>query len=264
MRLRVMPYKAGSESAKVLAEALGGKRLRTEGRSRFVAREDDVIINWGNSGEFFYNGGRVMNTSELIPFVANKKLFFEEVGARVPNLIPKFWLSAEEIPDGDFPIVCRTVLNGHSGQGIVIANTREELVPAPLYVKYMKKKDEYRVHVGRVSGRKNPDTIIAVQRKARSKSVPDEQVNWHIRNHANGFIFARQNVQAPVEVLDTARQVFETTGLDFGACDVIYNEHNDKAYVLEINSAPGLAGSTVDDYARYFRKELGIPTEEEK
>src|SRR3546814_2808293 len=62
--------------------------------------------------------------------------------------LPKFWTKKEDIPDEAFPIVCRTVLSGHSGVGIVIADNRDDLVPANLYVKYVKKKEEYRVHLG--------------------------------------------------------------------------------------------------------------------
>src|SRR3546814_19093490 len=68
--------------------------------------------------------------------------------------LPKFWTKKEDIPDEAFPIVCRTVLSGHSGVGIVIADNRDDLVPANLYVKYVKKKEEYRVHqIGRASCR---------------------------------------------------------------------------------------------------------------
>src|SRR3546814_3140988 len=40
--------------------------------------------------------------------------------------LPKFWTKKEDIPDEAFPIVCRTVLSGHSGVGIVIADRSEE------------------------------------------------------------------------------------------------------------------------------------------
>src|SRR3546814_3666736 len=84
----------------------------------------------------------------------------------------------EDIPDEAFPIVCRTVLSGHSGVGIVIADNRDDLVPANLYVKYVKKKEEYRVHLGILDindpfneaqhGISQP-IVIAAQRKARKQ-----------------------------------------------------------------------------------------------
>ena len=46
------------------------------------------------------------------------------------------------------------------------------------------------------------------------------------------------------------------SGLDFGAVDVIWNSRRLEAYVLEINSAPGLQGQTVENYAAAFRRLL--------
>ena len=37
-------------------------------------------------------------------------------------------------------------------------------------------------------------------------------------------------------------------GLDFGAVDIIYNEAEDQHYVLEVNTAPGLEGTTLQKY----------------
>jgi glutathione synthase/RimK-type ligase-like ATP-grasp enzyme len=42
-------------------------------------------------------------------------------------------------------------------------------------------------------------------------------------------------------------------GLDFGGVDVIWNERRQMAYVLEVNTACGLEGQTVNDYAEAFR-----------
>src|SRR3546814_16068950 len=97
--------------------------------------------------------------------------------------------------DGD-TIVARTVLNGHSGAGIVLCETPEQLaaVDAPLYVVYEPKKQEYRVHV--LNGK-----VVDVQRKARVKDVPDDKVNWKIRNHDSGLIYGRDEKLA--EVLKT-------------------------------------------------------------
>ena len=258
-RVRVLPYKQGSASAKALAEGLNTLVLRTE-NSRFRPRPTDLIVNWGSQRKDNLSPARVLNDPEKIRLASDKLAFFTVMSSstETSSLVPKHWTDASEIEDSEFPIVCRTVLSGHSGQGIVIARDRSELVPAPLYVKYMKKKDEYRVHVGRVDGRKNPDMVIAVQRKAREIAVPDSEVNWEIRNHSNGFVFVRNGFTAPVAVVDAARQVFSATGLDFGAVDVIYNERSAAAYVLEVNTAPGMEGRTVEDYVRFIEK-VGNP-----
>ena len=35
---------------------------------------------------------------------------------------------------------------------------------------------------------------------------------------------------------------------DFGAFDVIYNQKKNQAFVLECNTAPGIEGTTLDNY----------------
>lgn len=250
-RYRVLPYRAGSRSASALAHALNGACLRLRG-STFVPRRDDVMINWGNTsipGLHFKNGGDLRQAS-------NKLLFFQRmVREGHADLIPRFWTRREDIPDDAFPIVCRTILAGHSGAGIVIAENREGLVPCPLYVQYIKKQEEYRVHVGKMP-RIDEHTdigVITIQRKARDRGVPDEEVNWRVRNHDNGFVFVRGDVHPPASVVRVATSALVASGLDFGAVDVIWNERQDRSYVLEINTAPGLEGQTVEDYANFFR-----------
>lgn len=246
-RYRVLPYRAGSRGATALARALGGQCLRLRG-SRFAPVATDVIVNWGNTS-LPQIGGRKFNWTDL-RVASNKLTFFQRMSNRnLDDIIPPFWVRARDIPDDAFPIVCRTVLAGHSGAGIVIAENRAQLVNAPLYVKYIKKQEEYRIHVGR---RVNEAVLISVQRKARSRAVPDAQVNWAVRNHSNGFVFVRGGVNPPDAVVDVARRALLATDLDFGAVDVIWNERQRRAYVLEINTAPGLEGQTVDDYANFF------------
>lgn len=237
MRYRILPYKQGSRSARALANALEGKVLRLNA-SRFRQTPLDMVINWGWSGETALN---VLNPPEATRLVSNKLTFFTSITS---PYLPKHWTNKEDIPNEAFPIVCRTILTGHSGAGIHIAARREDLVDARLYVQYVKKKDEYRVHMG-------TDGTISVQKKARRLS--HENPNWQVRNLTGGFIYKREDITLPQVVKDAADDVFFKTSLDFGAVDVIYNSHEGKAYVLEINTAPGLEGRTVQDYANYFK-----------
>lgn len=253
MRYRVLPYKQGSKSARALADALGGKVLKLEG-SKFRPKADDIIINWGNTGQhpvMQYPVGRWWNASGFIQQASNKLLFFNLMKEKgLEDIIPPFWTDIKDIPDepGTYPVVCRTALASHSGAGIVIAAGRDDLVPCRLITKYIKKKDEYRVHGGLCGG---AFKAISLQRKARNPN--HENPNWQVRNHNNGFIFVRGDVAPPACVLDVAERCLRASGLDFGAIDVIYNEHERKAYCLEINTAPGLEGQTVEDYANYFK-----------
>lgn len=251
MRYRVLPYRQGSKSAKALANALGGRVLRLAGSS-FRPRAGDLLINWGNTDTLPQSNAQKANWMDLRAGT-NKLNFFRKMKAGgFDTITPPFWENKNDIPDDAFPIVCRTNLAGHSGDGIVLANTRDELVHCSLYVQYMKKKDEYRIHVGMLS-----DTAaytISIQRKARRLDFPNP--NWQVRNHQNGFVYAREGVAPPPLVIAVAHQALAASGLDFGAVDVIWNEKDAKAYVLEINTAPGLEGQTVQDYAKFFKGDL--------
>lgn len=256
MRYRILPYKQGSRSAKALSEALGGKVLKLQG-SKYKSKDDDIIINWGNGSindQMMYgDSAEVLNDPDLLYNVTNKLNFFNMMSVDNSDIIPEFWTNKEDITDDKFPIVCRTILNGHSGAGIVIADCRDDLVEAPLYVRYVKKKEEYRIHVGR---RLETVQVISSQRKARKTDVPDGLVNWQVRNHSNGFVFVRSGINPPSSVIEAARRSLSASELDFGAVDVGWNETTGKATVYEINTAPGLEGQTVTDYVKFFKGEL--------
>jgi len=240
-RFRILPYKQGSRSAKALATELGGKVLKLE-NSKYIAKPDDVVINWGNSHTGI-DCNRLLNWGPSTEKCSNKLKFFTQFNGDL-DLIPKFWTNKEDIPDEAYPVLARQSLTGHSGAGIRWCNDSSDCVDAPLYTRYIKKSDEYRVHIGKYD-------LILIQRKARVLSC--DNPDWVVRNHANGFIYQRTDVNPPDCVTDVALKVFDSMeGLDFGAVDVIYNKHYDRAWVLEINTAPGLVGSTVKDYANYF------------
>jgi len=213
MAVKIYPYKQGSRSAHALADALGGRVLRREG-SRYRYREQDLIINWGQSvaPPFPFAHDTYLNSIAAVQCASNKLGAFGRMRDGGVQ-IPQFWTRQEDIPDEAFPIVCRTILNGHSGAGIVIASNRAELVAAPLYVKYMKKRDEYRIHVGMVGERNGYPyaeggdvpfpTIISIQRKAVRNGNPP--IDTRIRNHDNGYVFVRGDVNPPEQVLEQAR-----------------------------------------------------------
>ena len=245
MTIKVYPYRQGSQSAGKLAQALGCRVLRVEG-SKYSPRSGDTIINWGASGCPFENMGpaRVLNPKERINIAANKLASFRLLQAAEVQ-IPRFASSAADVTWDGLTVV-RHKLTGHSGEGIELVEEGQSLPVAPLYVEYIRKQDEYRVHVIGTN-------IAAVQRKARRTDTPDSEVNWQVRNHSNGFVFIREGVVAPEVVTKSAVDALVALGLDFGAVDVVYNKASGKAYVLEVNTAPGLEGQTITDYAEGFK-----------
>ena len=243
--MKLYPYNQGSKSAKALSEALGIKRLKHEGP---IARVD-TLINWGSSQfQRIVSCGNILNKPESIARTVNKLQAFNALKGHAS--IPEYTESAVEaskwLAEG-VTIVERHKLTGHSGEGVRIVEPGGELQGAPLYVKYINKKEEYRLHVFR-------DKVFFIQRKARNKDIPDDQVNWKVRNHGNGFIFAHQGVDVPEEAKKEAITAIQALGLDFGAVDLIWNQKNNKYYVLEVNTACGMKGTTLDKYVEVFKE----------
>lgn len=250
--MKLYAYNNGSASAKALADALGIKRIKHEGPQLRV----DTILNWGASrierAHVAANG--VINRPQAITKAVNKLEAFKCLDGHVP--IPE-WTESVDVANKWFAegstVVGREKLNGHSGEGIRLFNKEicdcieMEDGDIPLYTKYIPKKEEYRLHVFR-------DRVFFVQRKARHKDVPDEQVNWKVRNHGNGFIFAHIGVDVPDVAKQAAITAVQTLGLDFGAVDLIWNQKEDKYYVIEVNTACGLEGTTLDKYVEVFKE----------
>jgi glutathione synthase/RimK-type ligase-like ATP-grasp enzyme len=116
-----------------------------------------------------------------------------------------------------------------------------------LYVQYKKKRDEYRVHMFRGG------VIDVTQKRAVNQEDRTETFNRQIRNHGNGWVFCREDVDPPDAVWGQAYSAVRALGLEFGAVDVIWNDHYQTAYVLEVNTAPGLEGTTLERYVEAIR-----------
>ena len=239
-------YKFASESSKTLSKALGARRIKHDSKT-FIGRARKTVINWGCSklpDEVMKC--QILNHPDAVRRAANKLVTFS-VLRQWDVSIPPFTTNKEETANWT-TIVERHVLNGNSGEGIVICEDGAELGDAPLYTKYIPKINEYRIHI--FNGE-----VIDTQRKARVKDVADEDVNWKVRNMDNGFIFARnEGHDMPQCVREEAVKAVKALGLHFGAVDVIYNERDAKAYVLEVNTAPGLAGTTLEKYVEAFNE----------
>lgn len=196
---------------------------------------------------------RIVNPMDRVSVAGNKLLTFEKLkdvdGISIPTFTTDRSVAESWLRDG-IDVVCRTQLRGHSGAGIVLSNKDNPLVDAPLYVQYVKKQKEFRVHVAF-------GEVIDVQEKRKRNDLPEDfKANFQVRNHQTGWVYCRENIEVPGGLLSLARSVVEQLGLDFGAVDIIYNAKSDVCYCLEVNTAPGLEGTTVEKYAQAFVREL--------
>lgn len=162
---------------------------------------------------------------------------------------PEFTNSIDVARDwivGGAVVVCRRLLRGSEGRGIVIAETVDQLVGAPLYTKYVPKKEEFRVHV--YNGQ-----VIDVQMKKKRKGFEDDR-NTRVRNLANGYVFCRNEIVEPPQLHEIAVQAVRSLGYKFGAVDIAHNIKRGKLVVLEVNAAPGMQGTTLDNYSNAIIK----------
>jgi len=245
MKLRILPYKSFSASAKELVHALGRKAIlksQTKPISRTVRKK--VLLNWGNgSPRFDMTGVTVLNKPAAITIASNKLTALtklKEAGVNVPDFttvkaIAETWIDEERI------VLCRKLLRANSGRGIVIAKEVDQLVAAPLYVKYIRKEKEYRLHVF------NGQIIDAVEKRRRQGFQENTNYNKYIRSYEQGWLMARKGIALTDKTKEEAIKAVTALGLDFGAVDIVMGPKN-KPYVLEVNTAPGLMGTTVQSY----------------
>lgn len=251
-RVFVYPYKMGSAAARDLARQLGVRRIYKDRNYKY--RTGDTIINYGMTvlpdAVPAGNTANIINHPDAVRLASNKLSAFHimhDAGVRVPDFTTDIEVARDWIVEEHSIVVCRTILNGHGGGGIVLAGTPEEVVESPLYTRYVKKRHEYRVHVG------NNEVFDVVQKRIRAGSMGN---NYQIRNYDNGWIFAREDIDTFEDVELQALNAVAALGLDFGAVDVGYNTHTEAATVYEVNTAPGLEGSTLVNYATMLQNYL--------
>ena len=242
-RIIIFPYKMASHSARSLQAGLRskfeGKVLCVFPNGRYHPRKTDLIINWGNSLDLDWMvATNILNSSEAVSRASNKLYTFNILDLyNIPT--PAFTTN----PDVALSwvalgrrVLARKQLHGHSGAGIEEC-TVTDIPKAPLYVEYIPKIAEYRVHVF-------DGAVIDIQRKRKSTNGILDKC---IRSHANGWVFTRNYADLPRSEAGICVTAVDALSLDFGAVDLIVDKQN-KHFVLEVNTAPGLEGTTIDLY----------------
>jgi glutathione synthase/RimK-type ligase-like ATP-grasp enzyme len=222
-KLVLVPVNLGSRGAKALAAKLSEK----VGHKVWRVKAERVK----KRKAFVFRAG----LDKLTQF---KK--FHEAQVSAPEYTTDRATAIKWLADG--PVVARTILRGSEGRGIVIAENEEQLVNAPLYTRYIKKKKEFRVHV--FNGQ-----VIDVQEKRKKKEFNEEQRDTRVRNVHNGYVFCRDGIVEPDALRGLALSAVASLGYSLGAVDVVFNERSGKLFVLEVNAAPGMEGTTLEKYS---------------
>lgn len=265
-RLVIWAAKGMFKSARKLKEALIGATPRKvlivrSDSPRFKIKPNDKLINWGNSktADWLFNpfGVEPINNEHYIANAVNKLTTFQLLQDKCN--IPE-WTTDRDLAlkwyFNNIPFLLRTTLTGFGGAGIILHEKQDkdyekfpgDIKEALLYVQYKKKKKEFRVHIFK-------GEVIDITQKKKRKDFEGE-INTKIRNYGNGWVYCREDIIEPEDLRTQAVLAVHTLGLDFGAVDLIWNEKENKSYVLEINTAPGLEGTTIDSYKNAILKEI--------
>lgn len=227
--------------------------------SNFTGRAGDVIINYGDSNMPSNVIGRatVLNPGHRIGNASNKSTAFRtfaDAGVKTVEWTTSRTTAQEWVDNGEL-VYARTRLQGHSGEGIVACHrevgglgnvggiaTSESAVSAQLYTRGITSdRREFRIHV--MKGK-----ITYVQQKKRRDGYADmEEYSAVVRNYHTGWIYATQMAQLNDEAKREALKAIEALGLDYGAVDVI--TRREEAWVLEVNTAPGMTGTNLTTFA---------------
>jgi glutathione synthase/RimK-type ligase-like ATP-grasp enzyme len=222
-----------------------------------------ILLNWGRRTlpEDSYKYEAILNHPDNIQNASDKLICLEKLNeAGIPALdYTIFKDEAAEMIDNGGAVFCRTKLSSNSGKGIVIATTKEELVPALLYTEYFPHNKEYRYHVF------NGEVILVQEkRKMGEEKLKEKGIdcpNKLIKNHNKGYVLARKDVTIHSEIVDYAIQSLKELLLDFGALDILVEESDDNELIsfaiCEVNTAPALVNSTIKDYADAIEKYIG-------
>jgi glutathione synthase/RimK-type ligase-like ATP-grasp enzyme len=267
-RLILWAAKGMFKSARKLADAIKPDTQRKvlivrSDSLKFKPRETDVIVNWGNRNRPAFYDTHVQwekhfNDIACVAQAVNKLWTFQALTDKCN--IPEWttdpavcyeWLTQKY----EVQALARKTLTGFGGDGIEEIMGGTEYGPegnafpqAPLYVQYKKKKKEFRVHVFK-------GEVIDITQKKKRKDFEGE-VNTKIRNYANGWVYCREDIVEPDDLREQATLAIGVLGLDFGAVDCIWNEKENKTYILEANTAPGLEGTTIEVYKNAILKNL--------
>lgn len=252
-RIRIYPYKVGSESARALATELDTLCVKPDGNYR--PRVNDLIVNWGNGTmpeTWSINTVEHLNHPICVRHAVNKLHTFEILtreGVPTPEwtidpIVAQTWVNEGNL------VVERHNLTGSKGSGIVIKTPddssmfqRVHIDDAPLYTKLIPRAREYRVHV--FDGQ-----VIDLQQKKRREGNDSDGT---IKNLDNGWVFVRDDITPPPRsIFDVSIRAVQALGLDFGGVDVLVKDG--QCYVLEVNTACGLENSTLTTYVNAIKR----------
>lgn len=265
MKVFVLFGQKSRPSAKELAAVLRDGSNATVLAGTIVSKSiagSDYLINVGTTAvQKFDPKIKIINHPSAVQVSANKRLARMRFKAKkIPA--PALWLSSDNIPDCEFPVVGRTTFHMKASGFWYCKNKAEaraaERKGATHFLKFIKNTREFRAHVFStcIDPKSPSDYIIA---KLSEKRASEESDGTIIKNHDNGYKFLpplTKDKEALEMVRAVAKETLHKFGLHFGGVDIMFSNSTRRVYVLEINSTPCLTdenSTTVEVYAEKLK-----------
>ncbi len=216
-------------NATKIADQLGDN-WKTVDKASHVKNDAEWVFRWGNR-EVIPNGPKVINKASAMKETQNKGEFRHKCA----GLSPKTWRGVNNI-DGQeisqyLPVIVRPSHHSMS-EDLYFCETLDEVNKAinkighDFYIsQYIKKDRELRAFVfqGRI--------LMMWEKETPNKK---DKISWGCVD-AGRLIYIPWS-QWPKSAVEIAIKSFNKSALDFGAVDIMMKD--DKAYFLEINTAP--------------------------
>ncbi len=284
----ILYHQAGAVSAPILAAHMGIRPLRACHKN--LPPPNGPLIRWG-SGRVYPTDLEINPRSALIAYQnrLQQLVLLRNAEVRVPNFSQSF--GAAKWYDGEMTLLTRTFPKGRQnshGRDITICPSGydkwgDTLENIPnnhdMVMEFIPKHRQFRVHVVGETTRtreliptngcpfggngtdecgNGSETYDDGDDECAHQCLSDYEMKQNpIWNLSTGFTYRVVNGLRPVGVIPQAKAAVKALGLHFGAVDVI-TDIDDTAYVLEVNTAPGLGPLTVVWYARYLAPLVGI------
>jgi glutathione synthase/RimK-type ligase-like ATP-grasp enzyme len=205
----------------------------------------DILFRYGNSREIVGFDPN-LNSNEFINLCRNKLTFSQF--CQQHNIYSPVYHRINEVPNV-FPVLVRQTLTSFGGKGIFVCDNihafNATMRRNDYWTPFIKCEFELRVHLF-------DNQVNRIYKKVNQNG--DENA-YPIRNHIGGYHFSLRNNDAYPKVLELAQNIgnlFMEVGGHFSAIDIGWDKLNQRYFIFESNSAPGLNSVNAIEYANFI------------
>lgn len=150
---------------------------------------------------------------------------------------------------------CRKKVGGLGGLDINICLPKSKVIDAPLYTEWLGEgMTEFRAHIfnGEVLVRQQKKRMGSEKLRLRNIRQPDP----YVRVNHRGWVFAEHDIEWKRDLFDDmCIRAVDALGLTFGTVDFQCDMESLDAFVLEVNTAPGMENrNTFSKYCDALRR----------